>query len=94
MPIKRLEDIEREKAEERRENFKKQVTEDAKDVIEGVFGPKKNKSKNAESDIFWRVIKIILFIFLFIFMINFILGNIWLLKFFLKELFGLEMPFP
>ena len=45
MPIKRLDDIEREKAEEKREKFKRQITEDARDVIEGVFAPPK-KTKN------------------------------------------------
>ena len=46
MPIKRLEDIEREKQEEKREKFKRQITEDARDVIEGVLGggPKKRKT--------------------------------------------------
>ena len=86
MVIKRLEDIEREKAEEKREKFKLQITEDAKDVIEGVFGTPKRK-RNA-MDIFWNVFKIIWILILLMITVNFILGNIWLLKFFAGEFFG------
>ena len=88
MPIKRLEDIEREKQEEKREKFKKQITEDARDVIEGVFGsgPKK---KQPFLDILWFILKSILIIVLGMIIINLVLGNIWLLKFFSKEFFGI-----
>ncbi len=87
--IKRLEDIEREKSEEKREKFKRQITEDAKDVIEGVFGGPKKSRGNKVISIFWGVIKWLLILFLFIFFVNFIFGNIWLLKFFIKEFFGI-----
>ena len=88
MPIKRLEDIEREKQEEKREKFKRQITEDARDVIEGVFGngPKK---KQPVLDVIWFIIKSVLLLILGMTMINLILGNIWLLKFFTKEFFGI-----
>ncbi|MBS3080011.1 hypothetical protein J4221_00915 [Candidatus Pacearchaeota archaeon] len=88
--VKRLEDIEREKSEEKREKLKRQITEDARDVIEGVFGgPKKPNYKKTPMDIFWVITKWIFFIILFVFFVNFILGNIWLLKFFIKDLFGI-----
>lgn len=88
MVIKRLEDIERERQEEKREKFKRQITEDARDVIEGVLGgPKKPKIGGTFSKIFWFVAKTILFILGLIILINFVLGNIWLLKFFIKEFF-------
>ena len=90
MPIKRLEDIEREKAEEKREKFKRQITEDARDVIEGVFSPpKKHKNEKLFFTVFWFIAKSLLVLLLGIIVINLILGNIWLLKFFVKEFFGI-----
>ena len=88
MPIKRLEDIEREKQEEKREKLKRQITEDAREVIEGVFGsgPKK---KQPVLDILWFIFKSILFIILGMVLLNLFLGNIWLLKFFAKEFFSI-----
>ena len=77
--VKRLEDIEREKHEEKRDK----LINDVNYVIEGVFkGPKKEKA-----NIFWTIGKIFLFIILFIFILNLILGNIWLLKFFWTDFF-------
>jgi len=89
MPIKRLDDIEREKAEEKREKFKRQITEDARDVIEGVFAPpKKTKNEKLFSSIIWFIAKSLLILLIGIIVVNIILGNIWLLKFFMKEFFG------
>ncbi len=89
MVIKRLEDIEREKQEEKRERFKRQITEDARDVIEGVLGgPKKPAHKNTMSDIFWFIAKIFFLIILLMVIVNLVLGNIWLLKFFWREFFA------
>lgn len=85
MVIKRLEDIEREKSEEKREKFKKQITEDTKDVLERVFG--KQRKEKTIGDVFWNIIKWILILVLIVTIINFIFGNIWLLKFFVKEFF-------
>ncbi|MBS3093395.1 hypothetical protein J4456_02310 [Candidatus Pacearchaeota archaeon] len=88
MVIKRLEDIEREKQEEKREKFKRQITEDARDVIEGVLGgPKKPLHGGKFSKVFWFIAKSLLFILALIILVNFVLGNIWLLKFFAKEFF-------
>ena len=88
MVIKRLEDIEREKQEEKREKLKKQITEDARDVIEGVFGGGQKK-KQPVIDVIWFILKSICFIIAGMIILNLILGNIWLFKFFAKEFFGL-----
>ena len=87
MPIKRLEDIEREKAQEKREKFKRQITEDARDVIEGVLGGGPKKPSNKALDVFWFIAKIFLMLIVVMVISNLILGNIWLLKFFWKEFF-------
>ncbi|MEN9626428.1 MAG: hypothetical protein RL557_756 [archaeon] len=87
MPIKRLEDIEREKAQEKREKFKRQITEDARDVIEGVLGGGPKKPTNKILDIVWFITKIILLLIVLMIITNLVLGNIWLLKFFWKEFF-------
>ncbi len=78
MAIKRLEDIEREK----RERFKDQIAKDITDITSKVFEKPKKKFS-----IVSFAIKIILFLLAGIFIINFILGNVWLLKFFIKDLF-------
>ena len=78
--VKRLEDIEREKHEEKRDKL---VT-DINYVVEGIF----KKPKKEKENLFWTIGKIILIIVLFIFILNFIIGNIWLLKFFWEDFFG------
>lgn len=79
MPIKRLEDIEREKHEER----KNKIAEDISDVANKVFkSPEKNRP-----NILGYIAKISIFILIGIILLNLILGNIWLLKFFTKEFF-------
>ena len=77
--VKRLEDIEREKHEEKRDK----LINDVNYVIEGVF----KKPKNQKENLFWTIGRIFLFILLFIIIVNIILGNIWLLKFFWNEFF-------
>ena len=85
MVIKRLEDIEREKAQEKREKLKADITEDINEVIDNVIkGP---KNKNQPEGFFKKLLKLIGIIILLIAGINFILGNIWLLRFFIKDLF-------
>ncbi|MEK6914337.1 MAG: hypothetical protein AABW83_01685 [Nanoarchaeota archaeon] len=77
--VKRLEDIEREKHEEKRDK----LIGDVNYIIEGVF----KKPKKEKESLFWAIGKILLFIVLIIFVLNFIIGNIWLLKFFWGEFF-------
>jgi len=85
MAIKTMDDIERDKHNEGRVKMRTEISEDINDVIGNVFG-KQKKQKN--SIIGW-VLKIVIFLLLGMIIINFILGNIWLLRFFLKSLFGL-----
>lgn len=77
--VKRLEDIEREKHEEKRDK----LINDVNYVIDGVF----KKPKNQKESFFWTIGKILLLILLFIVVVNLVLGNIWLLKFFWSEFF-------
>jgi len=79
MKIIRLEDIDRRKQEEKRDK----ITDDINHVMEGVLGRKKKKENNW----FWTIGKITLFILVLMLIVNFILGNVWLLKFFWVELF-------
>ena len=87
MAIKSLDDIEREKHQENREKMKKEITEDVNDVISNVF--KKPKRKRNAWDVIFRVLKILGILILIMIVINLVLGNIWLLKFFMKSLFGI-----
>ncbi len=78
MVIKRLEDIEREK----RENFKNQIAKDITDVTNKIF--EKPKSRKT---ILGKILNILIYILVGIIILNLILGNIWLLKFLIKDLF-------
>ena len=84
MPVKTLDDVEREKHNQSREKTKKEISEDVNDVLNNVF--KKPKKKSPFSWIF-LLLKILGIIVLILIIINLFLGNIWLLKFFIKSLF-------
>lgn len=85
MTIKRLDDIEREKRKEERATLTKEVTEDINEVIGNVF--KKPKRKKNLLDYILLILKIFGVLILIMIVINLVLGNIWLLKFFIKSLF-------
>lgn len=78
MVIKRLEDIEREK----RENFKNQIAKDITDVTNKIFEKPKGRKT-----ILGKILNILIYILVGIIILNLILGNIWLLKFLIKDLF-------
>jgi len=78
MAIKRLEDIEREK----RERFKNQIAKDISDVTNKVFEKPKKKI-----GVFGWILKAGFYLLIGVILINLILGNIWLLKFLIGDLF-------
>lgn len=84
MPVKTLDDIEREKHNQNREKVKKEISKDVNDVLNKVF--KKPKKKSPFSWIF-LLLKILGIIILILIIFNLLLGNIWLLRFFVKSLF-------
>ena len=79
MAVRYLDDIERDKKRE----TNRRIAEDINQMIKEIFPPRKPKVKKKR----WKLIKILGFLFLLIFMINLVLGNLWLLKFFIKDLF-------
>lgn len=85
MVIRRIEDVERDKHNEDRERMKKEITEDINDVMGNIF--KKKRNKKTPMYYVFLLLKIILFVMLGVLVLNFVLGNIWLLKFFIKSLF-------
>ena len=82
-----MDDIDREKRKEGREKMKAEVTEDVNDIIGNIFGRPKPMKRG-----FWgwtfTILKIIGIILLIIIILDIILGSFWLLRFFLKGLFG------
>ncbi|MBT3691062.1 hypothetical protein HOD75_05080 [archaeon] len=85
MVIRNLEDIEREKNLEKREKFKKEISGDINDVLGNVFGkPKKRKSF---LDYLFSFLKWVLILLGVVVVVNLVFGNIWLLKFFIKDFF-------
>ena len=89
MAIKTMDDIDKEKHKEGRERMKIEVTEDVNSILGNVFGRSKPKRRKGFWDWFFSVLKIIGVIFLLIITADIVLGSIWLLKFFLKGLFGI-----
>jgi hypothetical protein len=91
MTFKSLDDIEREKRERDRVKFKEDVSKDIVDVFGNIRDKMGIKPPPKKKPFFKTAIKNILFwlfiLFLLILVVNLILGNIWLLKFFIKSLF-------
>ena len=82
MVIKTLKDIEQEKREKARREFKETMSRDTKDIFIKIF-------KQTKKKITWSLKILIWFgaLFLALLIINFILGNIWLFKTLIKNLF-------
>lgn len=87
MAIKTMDDVEREKRNEERTSFKKEAIDDINEVISGVF--KKPKRKKGIIDYIFMILKFLGIAILIMIVVNLVLGNIWLLRFFLKSLFGI-----
>lgn len=85
MVIKTLDDIEREQREREKRKFKEDVLKDTKFILGKILKPPiKGKKKKT-----WLLKILIWFgaLFLTLFIVNLILGNIWLLKTLIKNLF-------
>ena len=78
MPVRRLEDIEKEKHNEKRDK----IAQDINYVIDNVF-----KKPKKDDSLVWFILKLVIGFISGIIIINLILGNIWLLQFFWKEFF-------
>ncbi len=85
MTYRGIDDIEREKAERKREEFKKDVSKDIKDVFGSVFEIPKKKIEKIKKR--WTILKWFCFLLLFLFVITMLLGVAWLLKTLIKSLF-------
>jgi len=90
MTFKSMDDIEREKNEEQRKKLKENITEDITDIFGGFLKKsKEEKIKRKKAQPFWKkLIKFLFIVGLLILVLNFVLGNFWLFKFFVKSLFG------
>lgn len=99
--IKRLDDIDKKRRKNEKEIVKKEIADDISDVVERSFNQIEDffKRKRIEKDIVerrrnkWgimikRILVIVGVIGLVILILNFMLGNIWLLKTLIKSLFN------
>ncbi len=84
MSIKTMDDVERDKHNEGRIRMRTEISEDINEVIGNVFG----KQKKQKTSAFGWILRIIIFLLIGVILVNLALGNIWLLRFFLKSLFG------
>jgi hypothetical protein len=89
MAIKTMDDIDREKHKESREKMRTEVSEDVNNILGNVFGKSKPKRRTSFWSIIWWFIKVIGVLFILILAADIVLGSVWLLKFFLKGLFGI-----
>ncbi|MBI2628725.1 hypothetical protein HYW74_01425 [Candidatus Pacearchaeota archaeon] len=80
-----LDDIDRQNKIRQRTQFRDDISEDVSYVINKVTGGDKEKQKKS---LFKRFLMILGIILLIMIIINILLGNIWLIKFFIKEFFG------
>lgn len=87
MVFKTLDDIEKEAEARSRREFKEKISGDIKGIFDGIFIPPK-KPKKKKENWFLGFLKWLGILFLGLLIINIILGCIWLLKFFLKDFFG------
>jgi flagellar basal body-associated protein FliL len=87
--FKTLDDIEREKENKSREDMKKNIVKDINDVFGNVLKKRKEETEKRKKKRKWwvKLLLALLSLGLFLLVINFVLGNVWLLKFFVKDLF-------
>lgn len=88
MAVKRfrtLDEIEADRNERERKEFKEKVSGDLRGIFDDFFKPEKKPVKKKSK--FWNFIKWLGLLFLLLLIINFILGNVWLFKFLIKSLF-------
>jgi len=93
MPFKSLDDISRDKEEREREELKKNISNDINDVFGNIMSKRKDdKIKKKKARPLWRkVLMFFLGLGFFLLAINFVLANFWLLRFFLKSLFNINI---
>jgi hypothetical protein len=87
--FKTMDDIDREKHKESREKMRVEVSEDVNNIIGNVFGRPKPKRRSSFWSILFFILKVIGGLFLLVLLADIVLGSVWLLKFFLKGLFGI-----
>jgi hypothetical protein len=92
MVFKDMSDIERKKADEQREEMKKNIVTDINDVFGNVIKKRKEDSEKRKKKRKWwvKLLLALLTLGLLLLVINFVLGNVWLLKFFIKDLFNIK----
>jgi len=85
MAFRGIDDIEKDADVKERDEFKRRVVTDLNDVLNGI---KKNNEQRKKKRKLWVKISILLGVLgLLLLTINFVLVNVWLLKFFIKALF-------
>lgn len=85
-----VDDIQRDNENREREEFKKKLSGDVKDIFDDFFKPEPKKEPKKKKSKFWGFMKWFGILFLLMILLTFVLGIFWLLKFFLKGLFGFQ----
>ena len=89
MKFRTMDDVDREKRNEGRFKMRTEISEDINEVIGNVFGKPKTKARKGIFSWILTILKWFGIIFLLVLLADLVLGSVWLLKFFLKSLFGI-----
>jgi Mg2+/citrate symporter len=90
---KTMDDIEKEKEEREREEMKKKIVTDVNDVFRNIVKKRKEEKKERKKTRKWwvKILLALLILGLLVITLDFVLGSVWLLKFFVKDLFNLKL---
>jgi len=91
MTIRNIDDIEKEKHDRAKEQIKDDVTNGLKDLFSRfkTENEKRKKEKKKKESKFMKILKLLGILGLGLLVLNFILVNIWLLKYFITSIFNL-----
>lgn len=88
--VRTLDEVQRDKREREREEFKRRMSGDIKDVFDDIFKPLKPPKKvKKKRNWFFGFLKWLGILFLAMLILNFILFNIWAFKKLVESLFGI-----
>ena len=88
-----IDDIERDKNNRERETLKKNISKDINDVLGSVMDKRRQKAIEKRKKRKWwvKLLLALLVLGLLVITLDFVLGSLWLLKFFVKDLFNLKV---
>lgn len=88
MKFKTVDDISRDRENREKEEYKEGIAQDIDDVITKVEGKFRSRRKKQRRSFLSTILWILFFLLILVVFVNFILLNVWALRFFIRSLFG------